>query len=73
MSSLLIKIIPPSAIIRSYQTEQRSETILEMESTAVVLKPIELAMDYMQKHMDKIDETRRGFKAQYPDLLPAIS
>ena len=59
--------------MKAGMTEQRSETILEMESTAVVLKPIELAMDYMQKRMDKIDETRRGFKAQYPDLLPAIA
>lgn len=31
---------------------------------------IKKVMDYMQKRMDQIDETRRSFKVQYPDLLP---
>jgi hypothetical protein len=69
MSSLLLQIDPP-AIICSYRTEQKSEIIKEIEVSVVALKPIELIMDYMQKRIDQIDETRRSFKAQYPDLLP---
>lgn len=31
---------------------------------------LELVMDYMQKRIEEIDETRKKFKSQYPDLLP---
>lgn len=49
---------------------KEAEVIQEFEASAT--SPLELVMDYMQKRMDQIDETRRSFKAQYPDLLPAI-
>jgi hypothetical protein len=65
-----IKTINPPAIIQ-YISGYEAEFIQEFKASAT--SPLELVMDYMQKRMDKIDETRRSFKAQYPDLLPAIA
>jgi hypothetical protein len=48
------------------------ECFSENENNNNATSPLELVMDYMQKRIDQIDETRRSFKAQYPDLLPAI-
>jgi hypothetical protein len=54
-----------------YISGYEAEVIQKFEASAT--SPLELVMDYMQKRMDQIDETRRSFKAQYPDLLPAIA
>ncbi len=64
-----IQINPPA--IAQYISGYEAEVIQEFEASAT--SPLELVMDYMQKRMDQIDETRRSFKAQYPDLLPAIA
>jgi hypothetical protein len=34
------------------------------------LASIELVIDYVNKHIEKLDKLRADFKAQYPDLLP---
>jgi len=64
-----IQINPPAIV--QYISGYEAEVIQKFEASAT--SPLELVMDYMQKRMDQIDETRRSFKAQYPDLLPAIA
>ena len=66
---LQIQINPPAIV--QYISGYEAEVIQEFEASAT--SPLELVMDYMQKRMDQIDETRKSFKAQYPDLLPAIA
>lgn len=63
------KISPPSIV--QYISGFEAEIVQEFEASSE--SPIELVMDYMQKRIEQIDETRRKFKSQYPDLLPAIA
>ena len=56
-----------------YEKNGHQHVVVSVDDDYVELNDnaaLELVMDYMQKRMDQIDETRRSFKAQYPDLLP---
>lgn len=56
-----------TAIIGYYRAEHINEIVTQKKSSAMT--PMELVVDYMDKHINLIDETMKEWRIKYPNLF----